>query len=76
MNKKNMNKIIKIRILTPIVFTLIAIGFFGISIAHMVDNVSAEKDIEKNSNIERSTVTSDSSKDTAEKCSPLDPRGC
>ena len=47
------------RILTPLIFTLITIGLFVVSIVPMVDNVSAEKDIEKNSNIGENTATSD-----------------
>ena len=71
-----MNNIIKLRVLTPLVFTLIAIGLFGISTASMVDDIFADKDKEKINNIVENTATSDSSKDTTEKCTPWDPRGC
>lgn len=72
-----MNNIIKLRVLTPLVFTLIAIGLFGISTASMVDDIFADKDKEKINNIvENTATTSDSSKDTTEKCTPWDPRGC
>jgi hypothetical protein len=50
---------------------------FGISTTSMVENIFADKDKEgKNNNIMENTVTSDSSKDTNEKCTPWDPRGC
>jgi hypothetical protein len=73
-----MNNIIKTRLLTSIVFTtVIAIGLFGISTTSMVENIFADKDKEgKNNNIMENTATSDSSKDTNEKCTPWDPRGC
>jgi hypothetical protein len=70
-----MNNIIKIKL---VVFTIIAIGLFGgISTAPTIDDVFANKDKEgKNSNTVEHTATSDSSKDTTEKCTPWDPRGC
>ena len=74
-----MNNIVKTGLLT-FVFTVIAIGLFGggISTAPSVDDVFAEKyKEEKNSNnIDVNTVTPISLKNSSEKCSPLDPRGC
>ena len=66
-----MNNIIKMRILTSLVFTLIAIGLFRISTASIVDDVFGEKDQQvKNRNIEGNIATSISSKNGSEKCSP------
>lgn len=67
-----MTNIIKMVSLTPLVFTVIVIGLFGISTAHTIEDVFAEKNKEgKNSNTNTISL-----KNSTEKCSPLDPRGC
>ena len=58
--KKKMNNIITMKLLTSLVFTLIAIGLFEISSTPIVNNVFLEKDKEKKSNIEKNTATSSS----------------
>ena len=69
-----MNNVVKIGLLT-FVFTVIAIGLFGISTVSMVNDVLAEKDKQgKNSNTEGSTASSTSSKNGSEKCTSWDPR--
>jgi hypothetical protein len=75
-----MNNVIKTGSLTSLVFTVIAIGLFGggISTALNVGDVFAEKykDGKNSNNIDANTVTTISLKNSSEKCSPLDPRGC
>ena len=69
-----MNNVVKTGLLT-FVFTVIAIGLFGISTVSMVNDVLAEKDKQgKNSNTEGSTASSTSSKNGIEKCTSWDPR--
>lgn len=70
-----MNNIIKTGLLISLVF---AIGFFAISTILNVDDVFAEQYKQgKISNIDGSTaITTISLKNSSEKCSPLDPRGC
>ena len=70
-----MNNVVKTGLLT-FVFTVIAIGLFGISTVSMVNDVLAEKDNQgKHSNTEGSTATSTLSKNGSEKCTSWDPRG-
>jgi hypothetical protein len=75
-----MNNIIKIGLLASLVFTtVIAIGLFGgISTAPNIDYVFAEEYKEgKSSNNDGSTsITISLKKDSTEKCTPWDPRGC
>jgi hypothetical protein len=75
-----MNNMFKMRSLTSLVFTtVIAIGLFsGISIAPNIDDIFAEKYKEgKSSNNDGSTsITISLKKDSTEKCTPWDPRGC
>jgi hypothetical protein len=64
--------------LHTLVFTVIAIGLFGISTISLVDDVFGEKDEQgKNSNTEGSTISDSSSNNNNNvKYNPLDPRGC
>ena len=69
-----MNNVVKTGLLT-FVFTVIAIGLFGISTVSMVNDVLAEKDKQgKHSNTEGSTAINISSKNGSEKCTSWDPR--
>jgi hypothetical protein len=69
-----MNNIVKTELLT-LVFTVIAIGFFGISTAPMVYDVFAEKHQQgKNSNTDGNTATDSSPNKGNEECTPWDPR--
>jgi hypothetical protein len=71
-----MNIIFKTGLLT-LIFTVIAIGLFGISTTSMIGFVFGEKDQQgKNSNTGGSTTTDSSSNNDNVKCNPLDPRGC
>ena len=73
---EKMNNIIKTGLLT-LVFTVITMGLFGISITSMVGDVFGEKDQQgKNSNTEGITTADSSSNNNNVKCNPLDPRGC
>ena len=65
-----MNNIIKIGLMPLLVFTVIAIGLFGISIAPTVEVFAGKKEYCKT---EGSTATI-SGKDSTKKCSNWDPR--
>ena len=69
---------IKMKILTPLIFTVIAIGLFGLSTTSMIDNVLAEKPQEgKNSNNDGNTATGSSSDNNNNvKCNPFDTHDC
>ena len=74
-----MNNIIKIGLLTSLVFTtVIAMGLFGLSTKSMIDNVLAEKPQEgKNSNNDGNTATGSSSDNNNNvKCNPFDTHDC
>ena len=74
-----MNNIFRTGLL-PIVFTILAMGFLGISTTSMIGDVLGEKDQQgKNSHTENITTTAEDSSSNNNnnlKCSPLDPRDC
>ena len=68
---------IKMKILTPIVFTVIAMGLFGLSTTSMIDNVLAEPQEGKNSNNDGNTATGSSfDNNNNVKCNPFDTHDC
>jgi Na+-translocating ferredoxin:NAD+ oxidoreductase RnfG subunit len=73
-----MNNIIKTELLT-LVFTVIAMGLFGISTTSTSGDVFGENTQQgENSNTKVITTAADSSSNNNNnlKCSPWDPRGC
>ncbi len=72
-----MNNVSKTGLFT-IVFTVIAMGLFGLSTTSMIDNVLAEKPQEgKNSNNDGNTATGSSfDNNNNVKCNPFDTHDC